>query len=99
VNAIWRALASLTEKERLVLALRFRHDSTIDDVGRALGVTLEKVRQLEASWEFEGSLSQSFGFVPAGDIHERLDFLRHENGSGVFLDRETGKEVYIGRAQ
>lgn len=58
MNALWRALASLTEKERLVLALRFRHEKTPDEIGRALGETLARVRGLEAS--------------ALGKLHERL---------------------------
>jgi hypothetical protein len=48
-------------------------------------------------WSFEGSLSDRFGFVPNGQEDERLEFLRKEDGVDVFLDRETGKEVCVGR--
>ena len=48
-------------------------------------------------WKYEGSLSQKFGFVPTGATDEALEFLRHENGLDIFRDRQTGKEVYIGR--
>ena len=49
-----------------------------------------------ADWEFEGSLSQKFGFVPTGKESDRLKFLRNEDGVDVFLDLDTGKEVFIG---
>jgi RNA polymerase primary sigma factor len=46
-----RALQSLSDRHRLVLALRFGigHDRphTLDEIGRRLGVTRERVRQLE----------------------------------------------------
>jgi hypothetical protein len=38
-----------------------------------------------------------FAFVPMPDVDKRLQFLRSENGVDVFLDRDTGKEVFIGR--
>jgi hypothetical protein len=49
------------------------------------------------SWKFEGSLSQSAGFVPTENISKKYRFLRTENGVEVYLDLETGKEKYIGR--
>ena len=48
-------------------------------------------------WEYEGSLSQTFGFIPTGHLDKSLKFLRHENGLDVYLNTLTGKEVYIGR--
>lgn len=50
-----------------------------------------------SGWEFEGSLSHKFGFVPTGKENERLTFIRNEDGVDVFLDTDTGKEVFIGR--
>jgi hypothetical protein len=43
------------------------------------------------------SLNRTFGFVPNGELEKSLEFLRHENGSDVFLNKLTGKEVYTGR--
>ena len=48
-------------------------------------------------WEYEGSISQKIGFVPNSDVEERLEFLREEDGLMVYRDRDTGKEVYVGR--
>jgi len=48
-------------------------------------------------WKFEESLSHRFGFVPNEQVDDRLQFVRKDNGVDVFLDRETGKEVYVGR--
>lgn len=46
------ALATLTERERRVLALRFGIDDgrarTLEEVGREMGVTRERIRQIEA---------------------------------------------------
>lgn len=50
-------------------------------------------------WEFEGSLSQKAGFVASEDVEKKLRFLRNENGLDVYLDLETGKEVYLGRPE
>ena len=33
------------------------------------------------------------------EMQEKLKFLRHEDGTDVYVDRSTGKEVYIGRPQ
>lgn len=48
-------------------------------------------------WEFEGSLSSTYGFVPSEHVEKEMKFLRHENGLDVYLNRLTGKEVYVGR--
>lgn len=48
-------------------------------------------------WEFEGSLSSTFGFVPSEHVEKGMKYLRHENGLDVYLNPLTGKEVYIGR--
>ena len=49
-----------------------------------------------AGWQYQGSLSQTFGFVPSDHVDKSLKFLRHENGVDVYLNKLTGKEVYIG---
>ena len=48
-------------------------------------------------WEFENSIShkQSSAFIPYEEIEERLEFLRKENGLNVYLDKKTGKEIFI----
>jgi hypothetical protein len=49
-------------------------------------------------WEFEGSLSQQFKFVPADEIAHRLQLLRkNDEGKDVYLDLDTGHEIYIAR--
>ena len=48
-------------------------------------------------WKYEGSLSQTYGFVPVGSEDKSLKFLRHEDGMDVYLNLLTGKEVYMGR--
>ena len=48
-------------------------------------------------WQYEGSLSASFGFVPSGAENKSLEFLGRENGLDVYLNKLTGKKVYIGR--
>ena len=48
---IERALSALSERERRVIELRFGLDGgqprTLEEVGRALGVTRERIRQIE----------------------------------------------------
>jgi hypothetical protein len=48
-------------------------------------------------WELENSLSKKSNFIDNRDADQRLKFLRHADGNDVFLDAETGKEVYVGR--
>jgi hypothetical protein len=48
-------------------------------------------------WRLEGSLSQTFGFVPSGSEDKAMRFIRHEGGLDVYFNPLTGKEVYVGR--
>lgn len=50
-------------------------------------------------WNFAESLSATHGFVPTGEEAKSLRFLRHEDGVDVYLNRLTGKEVFIGRTR
>lgn len=46
-------------------------------------------------WDYQGSLSQQFTFIPSGEAKDRLRFLRREDGVEVYLDLNTGREVFI----
>jgi len=48
-------------------------------------------------WEYEKSLSSSYGFVPTEHLEKGLKYLRHENGLDVYLNPATEEEVYVGR--
>jgi len=48
-------------------------------------------------WEFEHSLSKTYGYVLCERMDESLRFLRRENGLDVYWDLSKGREVYIGR--
>jgi hypothetical protein len=50
-------------------------------------------------WKYEGSLSASHGFVPNESIKKDLEYLRTENGIDVYLDKTSGREVYVGRTR
>jgi tetratricopeptide (TPR) repeat protein len=52
---------------------------------------------LPPGWNLKGSLSKQLLFIPNDDIYERLEFLREEDGVEVFLDKKTGKTLYLGR--
>lgn len=65
-------------------------------VARLAGSQLKQVIT-PPEWKFEGSLSQTFAFVPAGAEDKSLRFLRHERGLDVYVNLLTGREVYIGR--
>ena len=45
-------------------------------------------------WSFEGSISDTGGFVSHEEMAERLVLLRVEDGRAVYLDTRTGREVY-----
>ena len=47
-------------------------------------------------WQFEGSLSQKFGFQPTADAEQRYRFLRNEGGIDVYLDTSTGTRGVCG---
>jgi RNA polymerase primary sigma factor len=51
-QAVNNALAELSERERRVVRLRFGLDDgqmhTLEEVGKAFGVTRERIRQIEA---------------------------------------------------
>ena len=63
---------------------------------RLVGSNLDQV-VTPIGWRFEGSLSQSYGFVPTEHENKSLTFLRHENGQDVYFNELTGKEVFVGR--
>lgn len=49
-------------------------------------------------WSFENSLSKKTGYIDKKKIPTKLKFLRKEGHQDVYLDKETGKEVFIGRS-
>ncbi len=51
------------------------------------------------NWKYENSLSRKSHFTPIEEISSKYKFLRHENNVDVFLDLETGKEVFMGRIE
>lgn len=50
-------------------------------------------------WVYETSLSANTRFVPTEEITDKLQFVRHEDGSDVYFDRSTGQELFVGRAK
>jgi hypothetical protein len=48
-------------------------------------------------WAYEDSLSARFGQTETRSTSERLEFLRHEDGTDVYRDTETGEEVSVDR--
>lgn len=45
-------------------------------------------------WQYPGSLSQTFAFVPNRQVEKCLHFLRKEDGMDVYFNELTGKEAY-----
>jgi len=79
--------------------IEFGHISLEDNkvaIARMVGSEIDQIFTPEG-WEYETSLSNSYGFVPEGQEDKSLKFLRHENGMDVYLSLLTGKEVFIGR--
>ena len=50
-------------------------------------------------WKFEGSLSQTFGFVPTEHADRSLKFIRQETSVDIFESKMTGKDVFQGRTK
>jgi hypothetical protein len=50
-------------------------------------------------WTFEESLSASFGFVPTGEEQKSLVFIREQDGLDVYLNRLTGREVFVAKTR
>lgn len=48
-------------------------------------------------WRYEDSLSASFKFVGNDEFEEKLKYLRTDDDVDVYLDRETGKEVFLSK--
>ena len=46
-QSITTSKAHLGERAKMVLIMRYMHDMTLDQVGQALGITRERVRQIE----------------------------------------------------
>ena len=63
---------------------------------RLIGSTLNQT-VTPPGWEYQDSLSASFGFVPTEHADKGLKYLRHENGLDVYLSSITGEEMYVGR--
>jgi hypothetical protein len=49
------------------------------------------------SWKYSGSMSEQHGFMTDEAANANLMFLRSDGGLDVYLNKITGKEVYIGR--
>jgi hypothetical protein len=80
--------------------LEFGHIN-IDPTAKVAACRLTGSQTMELAtpngWKYEGSLSASHGYVPNEDVPKNLEFLRHEKGVDVYLDKTSGTEVYVGR--
>lgn len=52
---------------------------------------------IPSDWQFEGSLSDTGQFSEPDDFDECMEFLRVENGVEVYWNKNTNKEVYVGK--
>jgi hypothetical protein len=59
--------------------------------------SLSKTLMKPEGWTFEGSLSQTFGFVPGGQEDWSLELLGRKDGIDMFHNLLSGKDVYVGR--
>lgn len=48
-------------------------------------------------WVFEGSLSDKPNFTSDEEFRMNMEFVRSNGGLDVYLDKRTGKEVFVGR--
>ena len=53
---------------------------------------------LPENWNYNSSLSRKHEFVPNEKMQDQLRFLRRDGELDVYLNIETGSEVFIGRA-
>ena len=49
-------------------------------------------------WTYKNSISSSYRFMPSPDLDKQMKFLRRQNGLDVYLDLESGEELYVGRS-
>lgn len=49
------------------------------------------------NWVYERSLSATPSYISNSEVGDNMVFLRNENGVDVYLDYDSGKEVYVGR--
>lgn len=82
--------------------LEFGHVS-IDEAENRVAVSRDTASNSNAlatpeGWTFSGSLSEKFTFVPNQDMDSKLRFLRKEGDLDVYLNVDTGKEVFLGRS-
>lgn len=49
-------------------------------------------------WTYESSLFNEFNYVPMHQVKDSMVFLRTKGNLDVYLDYDTGKEVYVGRS-
>ena len=67
-------------------------------MGKALYINANaKELHTPPGWQYEGSMSQQFTFVPMEDLEDRMEFLRSDDELDVYRDRATDKEVFVGR--
>lgn len=48
-------------------------------------------------WRYGDSLSANFKFVGNDQFEDKLKYLRTDGDVDVYLDRETGKEVFLSK--
>ena len=49
-------------------------------------------------WKWEGSLSQTFAYVPTEHVDKSMTYLGHDNGLDVYFNHLSEKVNYVGRA-
>jgi RNA polymerase nonessential primary-like sigma factor len=60
-RAVWSALGKFPARTRKILVLRFFHEKTLEEIGENLGLTRERVRQIE--WEAVQKLRKALGYL------------------------------------
>jgi hypothetical protein len=83
VPCVWIEYGHTGDKERVA--------------ARRLAGSSQTVLMRPEGWKYEGSLSQTHGFVPTGAEGKSVKFLRKEDGVDVYLNLLTGTEMFVGR--
>lgn len=50
-------------------------------------------------WRFDGSLSQTFTFVPEGNLNKSMTPVSRDEGMDIYSNRLTGRLAYVGRVK
>lgn len=95
-----KLISTLTDREQRVLAMRYQFGMSLDEVGKALCLTRERVRQIQKKAERKLRHRSASGGIWVVN-HEKYDALRQENNElkARLSDLEHHLDVYRARLE